>query len=91
MTGGHVEGRIERTKQRDGCREHRGLCIRGQLQVFFGTLETEPRERFTERSVGFFEHRARGVRRFVRIETHADFLAALTRENKCDLAHRVAA
>ncbi len=45
MAGYHVkhdvEPLVERAEHRDRCREHGGLSIGSEFEVFFGTLEAE--------------------------------------------------
>ena len=87
--GDDVELRIERAERCDRRGENCRLRVGGELEVIFGTFEAELRQCFSERLIGLFERRTCCIRRIECVAAHADLLTALTRENECDLAHRV--
>ena len=72
----------------DGDGQDRGLGVLGELELIFGAVEDQLRERKTEGLVSLFEDRARGGEVVVEVASHANGLRALTGEEKGKFCHR---
>ena len=73
----------EQAQRRDARREDGGLCRGRQLQGIRRPLEARAAERKIERGVGLLERPAADRRGVMEVLPHADALAPLSREKKC--------